>query len=469
MVMDWGGTDSSVDPFVGFHEVKPLFVLNAESDRFEIPAARQGYFRPESFGADKPADEFRIFCLGGSTVQGRPFAIETSFTTWLEISLNTADPSRTWEVVNCGGVSYATYRLIPIMREVLDHEPDMIVLCTGHNEFLEDRTFDHIKDQSSVVRYSLATASKLRSFNVIRNGWLRWTNQEAAEPLNERPQLPTEVTAVLDEQGGMEAYHRDDAWWEDIVEQFRFNLARMVEMSQETGVPMVLIKPVCNLRDCPPFKSEHRNDLTVDELAEWETLVAKAREKLTLRVPEIAEATSLWEQVCELDPLHAGAHYELARCYDRAGRTADAKRAYVAAKELDVCPLRMLEAMQEAVTETSNRMGVPLVDAQALFERESSDGIVDGRWLVDHVHPSIQGHQLLADAIAQLLVSLGTVVPQKNWEEKKNGAYHEQTDALPDYYYIKGLKRLEAVQNWARGRAGVDASDLIVVPEVSDN
>ena len=28
---------------------------------------------------------------------------------------------------------------------------------------------------------------------------------------------------------------------------------------------------------------------------------------------------------------------------------------------------------------------------------------------------------------------------------------------------------VEAVQNWARGRAGVDASDLIVVPEVSDN
>ena len=123
----------------------------------------------------------------------------------------------------------------------------------------------------------------------------------------------------------------------------------------------------------------------------------------------LQQRTSLWEQACKLDPLHAGAHFELARCYDRAGRTDDAKRAYVSAKELDVCPLRMLEPMQDVVVETAVQLNVPLVDAQELFERESSDGIVDGRWLVDHVHPSIQGHQLLADMVAELLVSQGTV------------------------------------------------------------
>ena len=249
LMMDWGHADTSVDPFVGFHEINPPLVLNEEGDRYDIPVSRQGYFRPESFAADKSDDEFRIFCLGGSTVQGRPFAIETSFTTWLEISLNTADPSRSWEVVNCGGVSYATYRLIPILREVLAYQPDMIILCTGHNEFLEDRTFDHIKQQSPVVRHSLAAASKLRSFHVLRIGWLGWTNQDASEPLDERPRLPTEVTALLDEQGGMEAYHRDEAWREDIVEQFRFNLIRMVEMAREADVPMVLINPsaICEI------------------------------------------------------------------------------------------------------------------------------------------------------------------------------------------------------------------------------
>ena len=469
LAMGWGRPDLSVDPFVGFHDVNPLFVLNEEGDRYEVPVARQGYFRPESFAAEKPADEFRIFCLGGSTVQGRPFAIETSFTTWLEISLNSADASRSWEVVNCGGVSYATYRLIPILREVLDHQPDMIILCTGQNEFLEDRTFDHIKRRPPIVKHSLSAASKMRTFHVLRNGWFSLTNRDSYETLDERPLLPTEVTALLDEQGGMETYHRDDVWRESIIEQYRFNLIRMVELSQEAGVPIVLINPVCNLRDCPPFKSEHRSELTADQLLDWETLTDTARERLACRVPEVAEATTLWEQACELDPLHAGEYFELARCYDRAGQTEEAKSAYLTAKELDVCPLRMLEPMQAAVIETADRMSVPLVDAQELFERVTPDGIVDGRWLVDHVHPSIQGHQLLADRVAELLVRLGTITPGENWEEERTRAYQTHTESLPDYYYIKGLKRLKVVQNWARGRAGVDPATFRGSTDASDD
>ena len=50
-----------------------------------------------------------------------------------------------------------------------------------------------------------------------------------------------------------------------------------------------------------------------------------------------------------------------------------------------------------------------------------------------------------------------------------NRAYQEQTDSLPDYYYIKGLKRLEAVQNWARGRAGVDPASSTGVTEAIDD
>ena len=110
---DWGRVADVGDPFVGFSEVRPLFVLNEQGDRYEIPLSRQTFFQPESFAAKKAPHEFRIFCLGGSTVQGRPYSIETSFTSWLELSLQAADPSRAWEVVNCGGVSYASYRLLP--------------------------------------------------------------------------------------------------------------------------------------------------------------------------------------------------------------------------------------------------------------------------------------------------------------------------------------------------------------------
>ena len=68
----------------------PINQLLPEEDTYEIPATRQKFFQPESFAAQKADDEFRIFVFGGSTVQGRPYAIETSFTTWLELALAAA-------------------------------------------------------------------------------------------------------------------------------------------------------------------------------------------------------------------------------------------------------------------------------------------------------------------------------------------------------------------------------------------
>lgn len=163
-VLDWGRPDFEEDPFVGFSAVHPLFVPSEDETRYEIPPSRRTFFRRDWFAAKKSADEFRIFCLGGSTVQGRPFAIETSFTTWLEINLQAADPRRRWQVVNCGGVSYASYRLVPILEEILNYRPDLIILYTGHNEFLEDRTYWHVKYLPKIVARPCELASQTRTF-----------------------------------------------------------------------------------------------------------------------------------------------------------------------------------------------------------------------------------------------------------------------------------------------------------------
>ena len=169
-LLDLGRPSRSEDPFVGFSSVRPLFVLNDDGTRYEIPRSRQTHFRPDSFATVKPPDEFRIFCIGDSTVQGNPWSIETSFTTWLELSLNAADPSRRWRVVNCGGISYASYRMVPILEELLQHEPDLFIIHCSHNEFLEDRTYGHIKRTPRAIARTHELLSQLRSYNLLRAG-----------------------------------------------------------------------------------------------------------------------------------------------------------------------------------------------------------------------------------------------------------------------------------------------------------
>ena len=78
---DWGRITEYEDPFVGFTDIHPLFVLDEENEQYGIPQSRLKFFATDSFPAHKSPETFRIFCLGGSTVQGRPYSAPTAFTT----------------------------------------------------------------------------------------------------------------------------------------------------------------------------------------------------------------------------------------------------------------------------------------------------------------------------------------------------------------------------------------------------
>lgn len=452
VAVDWGRPDYRDDPFVGFSAVHPLFVPSADGARYEIAESRQGFFRPDSFAAEKGADEFRIFCLGGSTVQGRPFAIETSFTTWLELNLQAAEPTRTWDVVNCGGISYASYRLVPILREVLGHEPDLVMLYVGHNEFLEDREYGHIRDMPRVLARPWQMLTRTRTYNLLREGYVHLAGSSQAVRAEGRPVLGPETDAMLDYQDGLARYHRDQKWRRNVIDHFRYNVARMVGMARDASVPLILVNPVCGLRDSPPFKSQHRDGLTPEERLRWESL---CREAEAQSGTDARAAVELLGQAAAIDDQYAGLQYSLAKCYDALKRTGEAREAYTRAKELDVCPLRILQPMNDAIVAIARRTGTPLVDVWDLFAQRSRDGLVGGYLLIDHVHPTIAGHRLIADALTGELVRRGMVHPVAGWERRRDEKARRHLDSLGDFYFAKGRQRLEAVRGWATGQANV--------------
>lgn len=437
------------DPFVSFHRLSPLFSADATGTRFEIAKERLTAFCPQSFAAEKKPKSLRIFCLGGSTVQGRPYSVETSFTTWLEINLRAALPTAEVEVINCGGISYASYRLVPIMQELLEYEPDLFIIYTGHNEFLEDRTYEHIKNKPRVLIQIHRALLNLRIYSHAHHLFSQHLGRRTTAEHSPKTILDPEVQARLDFQEGLKSYHRDQSWRKDIIEHFHHNLEKMVRMSRAVNVPVILVNPVSNLKDCPPFKSEHTSELSEEQIQQVNDLRKQASK---IDWSQAHEKIRLLEQAAAIDPRHAGLLFLLGKCNEHIGRFSQAKEWFIKAKEEDVCPLRILEPMHEIIHEVAGRYKVPLVDVRRLIENHTTDGIAGSKWLLDQVHPNITGHRLIADAIYEVMEENGMVQTPADWQTRRDQMYEQHLASLDNAYYARGAARLKRLSEWSRGR-----------------
>ncbi len=158
------------DPSVGFAGYAPLFLKHTQPNGeqiFKTAPNKMQWFNMQSFPANKAEDVTRIFCIGGSTTYGRPYDDRTSFCGWLRRFLPEVDPTRRWEVINAGGISYASYRVARLMEELADYEPDLFIVYSGHNEFLESRTYNKLLKVPKFVRILAVQASRTRLYSLL--------------------------------------------------------------------------------------------------------------------------------------------------------------------------------------------------------------------------------------------------------------------------------------------------------------
>ncbi len=436
------------DPLVDLHSLKPLFVLSQDGTRMEIGAQRMNYFCPAGFPVTKEKNVFRVFALGGSTTQGQPYRTETAFPQWLALRLEAALPNRDIEMINCGGISYASYRVSAILDEVLDYSPDLILLYSGHNEFLEARTYDR---QSQVPRWLASPVSAIANLRVARVVSKAFSSHE---PTTEnRSIIPGEVDTLLDHPDGMKAYLRDEDWTAAVQQHFEQTLDSMVTSCAVEKVPLVLCVPASDLVNTPPFKSQPDPSLPAAQQLQVQGWTAIVESDSSDAVSRLDAANS----ILLVDPNHALANYVLGRW---AFETAEQDLRYItdhliAAKDHDVCPLRATSRIEHAVRKYRQHKNVYLIETPTILDRRNSSGarvpdsIADPTLFVDHVHPTIEGHQLISTAIYESLTA-SWLVPDEHANEQYAAKVSAHLKTLGEEYYGRAKQRLEGVNRWAR-------------------
>ena len=454
VAVGWGESQIGDDPLVGFEAIRPLFEKTADGQTFHTSPARRGYFKEVSFAAIKPDDEFRIFVFGGSTVQGNPFSIETSFPAYLQIALEKAVSSRNWKVVNCGGVSYASYRLLPVMRECLEYQPDLYIFCEGHNQFLEHISFENVRESAIVTAPALSVLNHLRSFRILQRTLKAAGLQKddiAQQADVSRVMLPAEVSTLLDQHDGLAKYRRDDKLASQIAASFSGDLRSMSSLSGEYHVPLLFVLPPSNLSDCPPFKSEFSGATPVGVQTQIISELKRARQ---LAASDLIQAIAIVQELTAKDQRYALTWYELGQLQLTAKNFSAAAISFRRAKDEDICPLRMTTPLESGMRDVASQEPVPLIDADELLTRRCKNGIAGDGVLVDHVHPSFRGHEDIAISIADWMISSGlATVSNASWKEDAVKECRDRLSALDDMYFHRGQRALRSLRLWAAGRA----------------
>lgn len=124
-----------VDLGQGFDAQARLFVPSPGNPELLVTnPEREACFRKQQFLIKKPARNMRIFALGESSVNYLDYEFPL-----LEKRLQQQLNARfdTVQIINCGGLSYGSQRIMAVAAEVLRYEPDLVMLYCGHNEFEE--------------------------------------------------------------------------------------------------------------------------------------------------------------------------------------------------------------------------------------------------------------------------------------------------------------------------------------------
>jgi tetratricopeptide (TPR) repeat protein len=332
--------------------------------------------------AVKTPETFRIFVLGESAAMGDPEP-SFGFSRYLDVMLSERYPGMKFEVVNTGSVAVNSHVLLPIAEGLTKQRPDLYIIYSGNNEV--------------VGPYGPGTTLTTggMSLPVIRASIFYHSTRIG--------QLLTKVGTPKRDWGGMAMFMdkqvRDNSpLMKHVYSNYEQNLRDTIAAARKAGARVIVSTVATNLMDCAPFASMHREDLTPDALRSWTALVQQGAEKESGGA--FAEALQLYQSAANIDGDYAELEFRIARCLRALGDYSAARKHFLRARDLDTLRFRADTEINEVNRSVARFLrGVELVDADAIFAKESLNGITGSNLVYEHVHLTPYGNYLLARAM----------------------------------------------------------------------
>ena len=348
--------------------------------------------------AEKPANTYRIFLFGESAAYGDPDPAY-GVGRYLEQLLRERYPGTNFEVVCVAMVAINSHAILPIARECAGLDGDLWIVYMGNNEMIgaygPGTVFGTRAPRQSVVRTILAIKST--RLGQLVDSLLNNVRGDSAAP---------------EAWGGIGMFSKNQLQHDDsgrlrAYENFQGNVADILSVGQQAGVPIILSTVASNLRDCAPFASLHASGLTATELSAWGKLY---KEGMAWEAAgSYSNALTTYSNAAAIDAEFAELQYRIGTCQLALTNLEAAHRAFVAARDYDVLSVRADSRLNQIVLDAAKPYATQQVfslDAAKALTDYSPDGILGKELFFEHVHFTFEGNYRLARISADRVKTL---------------------------------------------------------------
>lgn len=380
---------------------------------FAAPPDRMGSGVTDHFWMPKPAGTFRVFLVGGSAIQGFPQPRHLRVSAFLGAMLQDMWPNRTVEVVNLGTTAVASFPVSDILEQALPCSPDLVVIYTGHNEVYG--------------AYGAASSNRAGS-----RPWMQRVHHRAGNlAVVQAARSAVGRSRAGDSRDLMEIMigrsRVDPGGWRRhaAARSLRSNVSRMIRRARAAGVPVLVCSLPSNERDLAPIGA-------LDADAHGSDAVRAVEEASRAWAEDPDRVAASMQALLEAKPDLAHAHYWLGKALEAQGDAAAAATRFIRARDLDPMPWRATTQTQQALREAVASEGSVLCDVEALFREHAEGGSIGWALMDDHVHPSLRGQALVAEAIARTIAKHGEPIDTEAADPDRLRAWEAYAAELGD-------------------------------------